>query len=31
MSKEQKLALDGVLREGGLDLQADVATLRASC
>jgi epsilon-lactone hydrolase len=30
MSKEQKLALDGVLREGGLDLQADVATLRAS-
>ena len=30
MSKEQKLALDGVLREGGLDLQADVATLRAN-
>lgn len=30
MSKEQKLALDGALREGGLDLQADVATLRAS-
>ena len=30
MSKEQKLALDGVLRQGGLDLQADVPTLRAS-
>src|SRR3954447_6442367 len=30
MSKEQKLALDGVLRQGGLDLQADVAKLRAS-
>src|ERR1700738_3031521 len=30
MSKEQKLALDGILRQGGLDLQADVPTLRAS-
>jgi len=30
MSKDQKLALDGVLRQGGLDLQADVPTLRAS-
>jgi acetyl esterase/lipase len=30
MSKEQKLALDGVLAQGGLDLQADVPTLRAS-
>src|SRR5438309_3747217 len=30
MSKEQKLALDGVLRQGGLDPQADVPTLRAS-
>jgi acetyl esterase/lipase len=30
MSKEQKLALDAVLGEGGLDLQADVPTLRAS-
>jgi len=30
MSKEQKLALDGVLRQGGLDLQADVPTLRVS-
>jgi acetyl esterase/lipase len=30
MSKEQKLALDSVLRQGGLDLQADVPTLRAS-
>ena len=30
MSKEQKLALDGVLQQGGLDLQADVQTLRAS-
>src|SRR2546428_6781614 len=30
MSKEQKLALDGVLRQSGLDLQADVPTLRAS-
>ena len=30
MSNEQKLALDGVLRQGGLDLRADVATLRAS-
>jgi len=30
MSKEQKLALDEVLRQGGLDLQADVPTLRAS-
>jgi acetyl esterase/lipase len=30
MSREQKLALDGVLRQGGLDLQADVPTLRAS-
>ena len=30
MSKEQKVALDGVLRQGGLDLQADVPTLRAS-
>src|ERR1700737_3374391 len=30
MSKEQKLALDGVLSQGGLDLQADVPTLRAS-
>src|SRR2546430_15481202 len=30
MSKEQNLALDGVLRQGGLDLQADVPTLRAS-
>jgi len=29
MSKEQKLALDGVLRQAGLDLQADVPTLRA--
>jgi monoterpene epsilon-lactone hydrolase len=29
MSKEQKLALDSVLRQGGLDLQADVPTLRA--
>jgi len=29
VSKEQKLALDGVLRQGGLDLQADVPTLRA--
>jgi acetyl esterase/lipase len=30
MSREQKLALDGVLRQGGLDLQADVPTLRAN-
>jgi len=30
MSKEQKLALDGVLAQGGLDLQADLPTLRAS-
>src|SRR5256885_4403621 len=30
MSKEQKRALDAVLSEGGLDLQADVPTLRAS-
>src|SRR5437588_4591945 len=30
MSKKQKLALDGVLRQGGLDLQADVPTLRSS-
>ena len=30
MSREQKLALDGVLAQGGLDLQADVPTLRAS-
>jgi epsilon-lactone hydrolase len=30
MSKEQKLALDAVLSQGGLDLQADVPTLRAS-
>lgn len=30
MSREQKLALDGVLRQGGLDLQADVTKLRAS-
>ena len=30
MSKEQKLALDGVLRQGWLDLQADVTTLRAN-
>ena len=30
MSKEQKLALDAVLSEGGLDLQADVPTLRAT-
>ena len=30
MSKAQKLALDAVLRQGGLDLQTDVATLRAS-
>ena len=30
MSKEQKLALDGVLRQGGLNLQADVPTLRAN-
>jgi acetyl esterase/lipase len=30
MSNEQKRALDAVLSEGGLDLQADVTTLRAS-
>ena len=30
MSKQQKLALDAVLSQGGLDLQADVPTLRAS-
>jgi monoterpene epsilon-lactone hydrolase len=30
MSKEQKLALDDVLRQAELDLQADVPTLRAS-
>jgi acetyl esterase/lipase len=30
MSKEQKLALDAVLSQGRLDLQADVPTLRAS-
>jgi hypothetical protein len=30
MSKEQKLALDAVLSQGGLDLQADVPPLRAS-
>ena len=30
MSKEQKLALDGILRQGGLDLRADVPTLRAT-
>jgi len=30
MSKEQKRALDAILGEGGLDLQADVPTLRAS-
>jgi monoterpene epsilon-lactone hydrolase len=30
MSKEQKLALDAVLSQGGLDLQADVPTLRAT-
>jgi acetyl esterase/lipase len=30
VSRDQKLALDGVLRQGGLDLQADVPTLRAS-
>ena len=30
MSKQQKLALDGVLRQGGLDLQQDVTTLRAN-
>jgi acetyl esterase/lipase len=30
MSREQKLALDGVLRQGGLDLQADVPTLRTN-
>jgi acetyl esterase/lipase len=30
VSKEQKLALDGILRQGGLDLLADVPTLRAS-
>ncbi len=30
MSKEQKLALDAVLSQGGLDLQADAPTLRAS-
>lgn len=30
MSREQKLALDAVLRQGGLDLQADVPALRAS-
>ena len=30
MTKEQKLALDGVLRQGELDLQADVPTLRAT-
>jgi epsilon-lactone hydrolase len=29
MSKDQKLALDAVLSQGGLDLQADVPTLRA--
>jgi len=30
MSKEQKLALDAVLSQGGLDLQADVPALRAT-
>jgi epsilon-lactone hydrolase len=30
MSKEQKLALDAILSQGGLDLRADVPTLRAS-
>jgi epsilon-lactone hydrolase len=30
MSNEQKLALDAVLSQGGLDLQADVPTLRAT-
>src|SRR5438132_14032300 len=30
MSKEQKLGLDAILSQGGLDLQADVPTLRAS-
>ena len=30
MSNEQKLALDAVLRQGGLDLQQDVAKLRTS-
>jgi acetyl esterase/lipase len=30
MSKEQKRALDAVLSQGGLDLQADVPTLRAT-
>jgi epsilon-lactone hydrolase len=30
MSKERKLALDAVLSQGGLDLQADVPTLRAT-
>jgi monoterpene epsilon-lactone hydrolase len=30
MSKEQKLALDAILSQGGLDLQADVPTLRAT-
>jgi acetyl esterase/lipase len=30
VSTEQKLALDGVLRQGGLDLQADAPTLRAN-
>jgi acetyl esterase/lipase len=30
MSKEQKLALDAVLSQSGLDLQADVPTLRAT-
>jgi acetyl esterase/lipase len=30
VSKEQKLALDAILRQGGLDLQADVPTLRAT-
>src|SRR3954452_8674848 len=30
MRKEQKRARDAVLRKGGLDLQADVPTLRAS-
>jgi len=30
MSKEQKLALDAILSQGGLDLRADVPTLRAT-
>jgi epsilon-lactone hydrolase len=30
MSKEQRTALDGILRQGPLDLEADVPTLRAA-